>query len=76
MIPDALLAFLYALVLALVGVFAYSLCELVRGWRTRGRRPYVWVGGHRWEVELLNEKITWYHCTRCHGIGLSHEHGH
>ena len=76
MIPDAYLthlAFLYALALCLVGVFAYFLWELTRGWATRGRRPYVWLGGHRWEVEVLNKKVLWYSCRRCSAVGVRGE---
>ena len=76
MIPDAYLtplAFLYALVIALVGVFGYNLYELVRGWATRGRRPYVYIGGHRWEVEVLNQCVIWFTCTRCGAVGVRGE---
>ena len=73
MIPNALLAFLYALSLCLVGVFAYCLWELKSGWATRGRRPYAYVGGHRWEVEVLNRCVIWFTCTRCGAVGVRGE---
>ena len=73
MMPDALLAFLYAISIGLVGVFAFNLYEVLRGWATRGRRPYAWLGGHRWQTEILNRRVIWFSCVRCGAVGVRGE---
>ena len=72
MMPDALLAFLYAISIGLVGVFAFNLYEVLRGWKARGRRPYLWLH-HAWDVEILKRKVVWFTCRRCGAVGVRGE---